>query len=172
MNNTDQVDQDWNSLLEMNAVFSACRRYRYALMRTWEPSKPTCLFVGLNPSTADETENDHTINRCLSYARNWGYGRMFMGNLFAFASTDPAGMKKAIDPIGPENDAWLMKLSATSDLTVGVWGNHGAFMGRSTQVRGILGDLYCLRINKSGEPAHPIYQLGTLLPQTFPNIPA
>lgn len=36
------------------ALLSDDRRYRYVLSRTWDEAKPTVLFIGLNPSTADE----------------------------------------------------------------------------------------------------------------------
>lgn len=35
------------------AVFSPERLYRYELWRRWGPGK-VCVFIGLNPSTADE----------------------------------------------------------------------------------------------------------------------
>jgi hypothetical protein len=51
------------------AVFSDDREYRYRLWRTWDVDKPTAAFVMLNPSTADETENDPTIRRCIGFAK-------------------------------------------------------------------------------------------------------
>ena len=53
-----------NSLYS-DAHFSKNRIYRYALWRTWDESKPKVLFVGLNPSTADEIQDDPTIRRCI-----------------------------------------------------------------------------------------------------------
>ena len=50
--------------LKTDAKFSACRKYRYALWRNWDESKPSAMIIGLNPSTADENENDPTITRC------------------------------------------------------------------------------------------------------------
>jgi hypothetical protein len=55
-----------------DAKFSACRKYRYALWRTWDESKPSAMIIGLNPSTADENENDPTITRCFNFAKSWG----------------------------------------------------------------------------------------------------
>lgn len=50
------------------AKLSKCRKYRYALWRTWHESKPYIMFVGLNPSTVDETIDDPTLTRCINYA--------------------------------------------------------------------------------------------------------
>ena len=43
------------------ADFSDDRVYRYRLWREWDDSLPSCLFVMLNPSTADATQDDPTI---------------------------------------------------------------------------------------------------------------
>ena len=82
-----------------HAVFSPCRTYRYALSRVWAADKPYALFIGLNPSTADETLDDPTIRRCIDFAKRWGYGGLVMANLFAYRATDPAVMKRAAEPV-------------------------------------------------------------------------
>ena len=122
------------------------------------------MFIGLNPSTADETEDDPTLNRCIKYAKSWGYGGVCMANLFSYRATDPENMLSATDPVGKDNDRWLIKLSDQAGLVVAAWGNTGSYMGRSEQVRKLVPNLHCLKINKSGEPAHPLYQKATLQP--------
>ena len=114
--------------MNKDAKLSDCRKYRYALWRTWDAEKPFVMFIGLNPSTADETEDDPTIRRCINYAKDWGYGGLCMVNLFAFRATEPNDMKNAIDPIGPENDEWLKNLSKDAGVIIGAWGNHGEFL--------------------------------------------
>lgn len=47
------------------------------------------MFIGLNPSTADESKDDPTIRRCIRFAKDWGYGGLLMMNAFAFRATDP-----------------------------------------------------------------------------------
>jgi hypothetical protein len=154
-------------VLHKSAKLSACRNYRYALWRSWDDSKPRVMFIGLNPSTADEAQDDPTLRRCMNYAQDWGFGSVCISNLFAFRATEPNDMKNAENPIGSENDKWLMKLVGQSSLIVAAWGNDGSFLDRSAQVRKFLPELHCLKLNKSGEPAHPLYQKAKLNPIAF-----
>lgn len=87
-----------------------------------------------------------------------------MGNLFAYRATDPADMMTAKHPVGDDNDMWLRKLAKEAEIIIAAWGNDGAYMGRSRQVLKLIPNLYCLKINKSGEPAHPLYQSANIRP--------
>jgi hypothetical protein len=122
------------------------------------------MFVGLNPSTADENTDDPTLTRCINYAKSWGFGGVCMANLFAYRATEPKDMKAAKNPIGYDNNEWLKKLSKEAGLVVAAWGNDGSYQGRSEQVKQLLPNIHCLKINKSGEPAHPLYQKSNLKP--------
>lgn len=147
------------------AVFSPCRRCRYELRRTWDPTRPLVMFVGLNPSTADETADDPTIRRCIRYAKTWthtdgrGYGGLIMANLFAFRATDPRDMKAAADPIGPDNDASLQFLALQAGLVVAAWGVHGTYRRRASEVLNarLLGDVHALGLTRHRHPRHPLY---------------
>jgi hypothetical protein len=151
-------------VLKTDAVLSDCRKYRFALWRTWDESKPYAMFIGLNPSTTDETLDDRTIIRCINFAKSWGYGGLCMANLFAYRATAPGDMMATEDPIGVSNDEWLLKLSEDAGVVVADWGNDGEFLGRSRKVRGLIPNLHCLKENKSGEPAHPLYLKSELRP--------
>ena len=105
--------------MRAQAELSQCRQYRYALWRTWDKSKKIVMFIGLNPSTADEVDDDRTIKRCISYAKQWGYGGIIMANLFAYRTSSPNVMMDSHDPIGKENDAWLVKLAEVTDIKNG-----------------------------------------------------
>jgi len=153
--------------MKTDAELSQCRKYRYALWRTWDDSKPYVMFIGLNPSTADETEDDPTIRRCINFSKDWGFGGLCMVNLFAFRATSPNDMMSSNDPVGSENDKWIEKLSINAGVIIAAWGNHGAFLGRSKTVVGMLPSIKCLKINKSGEPAHPLYQPRSAQPIGF-----
>lgn len=150
--------------MDKGAVFSPDRAYRYKLWRIWDSSKPLAMFVGLNPSTADEENNDPTVAKCQRYARGWGYGGLVMTNLFAFRSTDKSVLEEVDDPIGPENDRYLAELAKSAGIVVAAWGNDGNYLGRSNAVSSLLPMLHYLRLNKTGEPAHPLYLSGALKP--------
>jgi len=74
----------------------------YQLRRKWDSEKPTLAFIMLNPSTADEVEDDPTIRRCVGYAEDWGYGELIVGNLYAYRTSDPEELNKVENPIGPK----------------------------------------------------------------------
>ncbi len=152
------------SNLRTDAQFSECRNYRYALWREWDESKPQAMIIGLNPSTADETKDDPTVKRCINFAISWGFGGVFVTNLFAYRATKPFEMKASDEPVGSENDAWIMKLAKEASIVVAGWGNHGSYLSRSEKIRRILKNLHCMKINKSGEPTHPLYLKADLKP--------
>ena len=151
------------------AVFSDCRKFRYALWRMWNEHKPIAMIIGLNPSTADQTRNDPTITRCINFSRSWGYGGVCVTNLFGFRATAPTELKAHHDPIGKENDAWVHEMAKGAAITVAAWGNHGKFLNRSLDILPSLDQLHCIKMNKSGEPAHPLYLKAELKP--VPMIP-
>ncbi|HWP13520.1 MAG TPA: DUF1643 domain-containing protein [Ramlibacter sp.] len=154
--------------MENGARFSPCRSYRYSLWRSWpglpSTAKGYAMFVGLNPSTADETEDDPTIRRCIDFAQAWGYEGLVMTNLFAFRATDPAVMLAQADPVGQDNDQTLCDLAETAGVVVAAWGVHGAHRARDAEVRTMLPKLHYLRLTKHGHPGHPLYLPKTLLP--------
>lgn len=154
-------------LSDRQTRFSADRIYRYTLWRrvpatfSFEPRKyhgQVVQFVGLNPSTADETKNDPTIRKCIGFASRWGFSWLCMTNLFAYRATNPADMLAQYgNAIGEENDEWLTRCAADAGLIVAAWGTKGGFMSRDKQVLKLLPNLVCLRKTKDGHPEHPLY---------------
>jgi hypothetical protein len=142
---------------DSGAIFSPDRQHRYLLWRTTSKTGPSVLFIGLNPSTADEEANDPTIRRCLGYARDWGYARLLVANLFSFRATKPDDLKRSEVPVGPDNDTWLARVSQSADLTVVAWGNDGLWRGRQDTIAHLLFNPQCLGITKLGAPRHPLY---------------
>lgn len=152
------------------ASYSACTSYRYALTRIWGPG-PRLAFVMLNPSTASELVNDPTVARCEARARAMGQGAFRVVNLFAFRATDPADLKRAASPVGPENDAVLAEAAAWADALLCAWGAHGAHLGRDAACLPILREagkpLLHLGLTKAGQPRHPLYIAAARMPEAF-----
>lgn len=156
------------SLIDQGAVFSGCRTWRYSLWRRWADGGRLLAVIGLNPSTADETQDDPTIRRCLRFARDWGFDGLVMLNLFAFRATDPKVMKRAGNPVGPDNNEHLQQETARCQQVIAAWGAHGAFIGRGERVRQLLEcDLFCLGTTKDGHPRHPLYLPASSRPEPW-----
>lgn len=144
------------------AVISECGTFRYSLWREVSPSgSGICLFIMLNPSVADATEDDPTIRRCIDFTRRWGHRELRVVNLFAFRTKEPRGLTSVVDPIGPGNDRVLHSEIQGADRVVASWGNRGSLNQRSAIVRDMINGLgkevWHLGLNKTGEPCHPLY---------------
>lgn len=142
----------------MTALFSPCRTWRYSLTRdVGLIGSGTVTFVMLNPSTADEEQDDPTIRRCIRFAREWGYARLAVVNLYGLRATDPREINTAEDPIGPDNDRVLGTVFGRSDLIVAAWGVHAAPERVAAVMGWPLGPRFCLGLTKGGAPRHPLY---------------
>lgn len=154
--------------MSLGTIFSTDRKYRYTLYREWKPWKPLVAFVGLNPSTANETQNDPTVTRCINFAKAWGAGRFCMLNLFGYRSTDPRGLYAVEDPVGFGNTTWIDTVTcAHAGLVVCAWGTHGRkrmechertvvdMLSRIMVDDGV--PVCCLGKNADGSPKHPLY---------------
>ena len=152
------------SLFDNNgAVFSDDRKYRYALFRLWDIKKPSIMFIGLNPSTANEVDNDPTIRRVIRFAFDWDYGCVYMMNLFGFVTPYPKDLINCSDPIG-ENDKWLEKVFDKCEDVVFAWGSFPEAADRAKKVITMFPNAKALWINKDGSPKHPLYCHSNLKP--------
>ena len=159
------------------AVLSPCRHYRWSLQRQWQPGLPRLVFIGLNPSRADAERDDPTLRRIVGFARRWGFGSVTVLNLFARISPSPALLKRAADPVGPDNDRWLHRALNGQGAAIWLgWGNQGAWRGRDRQVLELLRQtvvaeprlaqrLLTLGLTAQGHPRHPLYAAAALQPQ-------
>ena len=143
------------------AVYSNCENYRYALTRTWDPDGQRVLFIMLNPSKATEIQNDPTVERCERRARALGYGAFRVTNIFAWRETDPQKMRRAKDPVGPDNDTQIAESVVWADTIIAAWGTHGEHLGRGREVTSLLHSVgkpvHTLGLSKAGHPRHPLY---------------
>lgn len=152
------------------AAYSACGQYRYGLSRRWATG-PALLYVMLNPSTATETANDPTIERCERRARALGYAGFGVVNLFAFRATRPQDLMRSTDPVGPLNDAAITLALRRADQVLCAWGVHGGHGGQDRRVLEILRrsgrPLLHLGLTKAGAPRHPLYIAYARMPQPW-----
>jgi hypothetical protein len=150
------------------ADYSPCNKYRYLLRRfilvnfvTMKRWRKPILFIMLNPSTATEFKNDPTVRRCASFAAREGATELYVVNLFALRSTDPKGLNKYKDPIGPENDKKLeemiLHVQNEGGEVVAAWGSNPIAKERGSELVKKFGPFLCLGTTKNGSPRHPLY---------------
>jgi hypothetical protein len=156
----------------VSAIVSPCGQFRYVLERaplqpgldapTREPHL-TCLFVMLNPSTADAVTDDPTIRRCITFAEREGYHRLTVVNLDPRRATDPTELAKFRPPTGLDlerNADFVRSAARSAGVVVVAWGAHPA--ARAELVERVVSvlrskPLYCLGTTKDGHPRHPLF---------------
>lgn len=156
--------------IEKGAIISEDEKYRYQLWRIWDKTKPLVLFIMLNPSTADADNDDPTIKRLIGFAKSWGYGGFYVGNLFAYRSTDPKGLLSQSDPVGWVNGHHLLNMQFKCELIVCAWGNRPILNKLKQTVfdSTILNKkLHCIDLSNDGTPKHPLYLKGDLQPKPY-----
>lgn len=161
--------------MERNAVISVCGKYRYSLLRKWaDVDRLPVMWLMLNPSTADADIDDPTIRRCIEFSKRWGYGALWVGNLYAWRSTDPKGLRLSGDPEGVENRDRLQGMANSSEKVIAAWGNHGAAAG-AEYIAGILpnpmGGIWHLGLTNGGHPKHPLARGKAFIPYSQPLAP-
>lgn len=146
-------------------------QYRYTLKRVWDATKPMILFVMMNPSTADVDVDDPTVAKCGRLARKWGYGGLYVGNTFAYRATEQKRLLEVDDPVGPENDRYLLKMAKDSEVVIFAYGTpvDKRLRPRGEQVAKLLREKagvkpQVLRLSKQGVPWHPLYLPESVLP--------
>jgi hypothetical protein len=139
------------------AQFSPCRKYRFALWRVWDDTKPVVMFIGLNPSTADESKPDRTVESIIRICKHNNYGGFYIVNCFPYISTDP---KLLNDFTNLEvNDYWISHIHSTCQAVVFAWGNFKVISdyGLDKKFKTLFADAYILGLNKNGSPKHPLF---------------
>ena len=180
------IDQ-WSEDRTGWAKFSDDMTMRYRLARSLDgrplvyprnASDERCVFVMLNPSTADAFILDPTIKRCVSFAAALGADVLEVVNIFAMRSTDPQALyKRTFASRGDDQTASeeIMDACVGAVRVIAGWGKHGALDFRGDVVRSILRHagvkLYHLGLNRDGSPKHPLYLKGGTEPQEWTSGP-
>lgn len=149
-------------LTEADAVLSDCGTYRYRLDRTWGPG-PKCVFIMLNPSTADATQDDPTIRRCIGFAKREECGSLTVVNLMAYRATKPVDLPDGMqERAGPDN-GWHVRrvLSETAGPIILAWGANKLGRAHAIYVKSLIERTgkaaYALHVNADGSFKHPLY---------------
>lgn len=148
----------------MTAIFSPDRAFRYWIERDVQLDGIVTGLVGVNPSLAAEIRNDQTIRKDIGFAKVLGWRKFIKCNAFAFVSKEVATLAHVPDPVGPENDAYLDRLTAEVDLLVPCWGDRKKLpKDLRPRLDHVLERLLASRkpvmkfgLTQSGDPMHPL----------------
>ncbi|MEM1149209.1 MAG: DUF1643 domain-containing protein [Pseudomonadota bacterium] len=163
----DGLPMNRDLLEERGAAFNEARTHRQRLWRIWDRSKPLLYSVGMNPSKADEVDNDPTVTRDVKRATQLGYGGVIKVNMQDVVETDSRKLDRM--PIDQRcTSANVSELKSALDAAqrreadiLCCWGRpgqkHGPVAWFTTQAarRGVT--LFCLGMNKDGSPEHSLY---------------
>lgn len=147
-----------------SAIISPCERYRYRLEREGPGDGATAVIM-VNPSTADADRDDATIRRLRGFGTRYGWGKIIVGNLFAYRATDVRELARISDPAGlPENDLHLMRMFREAERVVVAWGPLAKqpkyHRNRYRKVLDLIDDgrpVYSIGTPaKDGHPCHPL----------------
>lgn len=156
--------------IRRHATISDCGKFRYRLWRKWGVGT-SLLFIMLNPSTADDAEDDATIRRCFGFAARAGFGELEVVNLYAYRATKPADLRAAGYPVGPDNDYHICQAVRAASAVCVAWGSNAAGLSRPAEVLALLRrsgkPLQCLSITRGGHPGHPLMLASSCTLQPF-----
>lgn len=134
-----------------NIVIDASNSFRYLLTVPYLDNKSdrSALVIMKNPSKADKTISDHTINNVLKFCEG-KYSKVYFMNLFPFYSTDPLGVKEFIkskdfEKIMKKNDEVLKATIHECDDVIVAWGrdsigNKEAYLKAIQRIEKIIDD--------------------------------
>lgn len=162
----------WPSDSVVTPTFSPCGRYRYALSEVWNPDGRLVMWILMNPSVACTDYSDPTLRKTGTFSRSWGFGGQLVGNVHAYRATDKNKLFEVDDPVGPENDAHILRMAKLAERVVLAYGKPPKrLQPRGRQVVELLRNhegLCYLRLLRDKEtPEHPLYIPGTQEPQPW-----
>ena len=146
----------------MNAVYSNDCRYRYRLTLETGKQGGAVMFLMRNPAGRDKTAKHPTRERCIGFAKRWGYGRLYICNLVPLQAPTIAELK-ASDPEPPDvhdrNIAVILETAEKSEMVVVAYGNDGGADNRAQEIvaelRKVGAKLWHLGLTQKGHPRNP-----------------
>lgn len=122
------------------------------------------VFIGINPSTADENKDDRTITRLIGFCKLWGYGSFTIVNLFPVISANKDYLlyyrkKPCYENCQHRNLDYIKYFKLIEADVVFMWGKIDAKLVDSN-VRKVINwfpNAKCFKKNKDKSPIHPLY---------------
>ena len=143
-----------NKHIIRKAKLSDNKKHRYSLKRIWDKDKPKVLFIMLNPSLADNYKDDPTIRRLIKFAKLFGYGGFYVGNLFSYITSYPKDLVDKDLSFCNKNLKEIRKMISLSKEVVYGWGNS---FEEPDWLKKIISNPKCFGKNKNKTPKHPLY---------------
>ena len=148
--------------MKRSAIFDEYRKYRYSLTRDWNEKGPKVVFIMLNPSLANDKEDDRTTKRIINFAKKFGYGSLDVVNLFAYITPKYKELKdlEKSEAIGRENYKYLIRALNSADKIIAAWGENCTIHQRDIEIDQLLDgyDIDSLGpLTRDGYPRHPLY---------------
>jgi len=135
------------------AEFSIDKKDRYSLKREWDKSKNQILYIMLNPSMADDKNDDPTIRRLINFTKKYNYGGFLVGNIFTKITPNPKEVDKSRGMTN-KNFKEVLKLINKVDQIVYAWGNS---VEEPKILKELISNPKCFGKNFNGTPKHPLY---------------
>ena len=135
------------------AEFSIDKKERYSLKREWDKSKNKILYIMLNPSFADDKDDDPTIRRLINFTKKFNYGGFLVGNIFTTITPNPKELDKS-KGMSDKNFEELIKLINKVDQIVYAWGSS---IEEPQLLKKLVLNPKCFGKNLNGTPKHPLY---------------
>lgn len=157
-------------VIRTEACFLDDKKYRLSLYKNWYEEQTdeeqtneerTIVFIGLNPSYADEFKLDTTIMNTTNYALENGYSSAYYLNLYPYVETDATKLPQYKNDYVEENLTEIKRILSINKDVVVIWGRDAElnnkrkievvkniFAEKSCEVR-------CFKDNNGNEHCHP-----------------
>ena len=136
------------------ASFSKNKLHRFSLFRIWDCELPKVLFIMFNPSEANQKKDDPTIRRVIDFSIRWGFGGVYVGNIFSYISKNPKNIKIENPYFNRKNIKSIVKMEKDSSKTILAWGNN---TNAPKWIKKVIKDPNYIELSVNGIPKHPLY---------------
>jgi hypothetical protein len=143
-------------------------QFRWTLQRVWGAGA-NIVWVGLNPSTADDLRDDPTMLREISFSQAWGFGSLTKVNIFPFRSASPRDLCRWLgERDDPEvshavarNHSVVKNVLRGSTIRIAAWGNNVQHADLKSFLANIMinknkWEWHALGTNANGSPKHTL----------------